>query len=106
MSAAEDQPESDEPSADEIAQMRAATPDEAKAVDELILRECSLRWRKVAMVVGNLLAEFDGKFGHLPSAYIQTRMQALEEVGGVEIAGDIWAMRHSEIRLVTPRNEA
>lgn len=106
MTNAEEQPESYEPSAEEIAQMRAATPDEARAMDELILRECSEHWRKVAMVVGKLLDEFDRAFAHLPLAYIQARRQELEDAGSVEIAGDVWAMRHSEIRKLGPQNEA
>lgn len=84
--------------------MRAATPDEALAVDKLILRECLPHWRKVAMVVGKLLNEFESAFAHLPLAYVQARMQELEDAGAVEIVGDVWAMRHSEIRLVEPRN--
>lgn len=106
MNSAEELPKSDEPTADEIAQMRAATPEEAAAVDKLIRRECAAHWRKVAMVVGKLLNEFDTQFEHLPYAYIQARMQELEGAGEVEIAGDVWAMRHSEIRLVAPRHAA
>lgn len=106
MSHTENLPESDEPSADEIAQMRAATPVEAAAVDKLIVRECAAHWRKVAMVVGKILNEFDADFSHLPFAYIQARMQELEDAGAVEIAGDVWAMRHSEIRLVAPQHAA
>lgn len=86
--------------------MRAATPTEAQAVDGLVLRECSARFQKVAMVVAQLLEEFDTNFPHLPLAYIQARMQELEDAGLVEIAGDVWSMRHSEIRLVKQRSEA
>ena len=106
MSSTEEQPDSYEPSAEEIAQMRAATPQEARAVDELILRECSPQWRKVAMVVGKILDDFDREFGHLPLAYVQARMQELADAGSIEIAGDVWAMRHSEIRTLLPQNGA
>ena len=44
----EEQPESYEPTAEEIARMRAATPAEGEGVDAMILRECSGRFRKVA----------------------------------------------------------
>jgi hypothetical protein len=98
----DEQPEEYEPTPEEIAQMRAATPAEAQAVDSMILRECSARFQKVAMVVGQLLNEFDASFPHLPLAYVQARMQELEDGGLVEIAGDVWSMRHSEVRLVMP----
>lgn len=85
--------------------MQSATPDEAALVDAFILRECSPRWSKVAMVVGRLLDEFEASLPHLPFAYVQARMQELEDAGAVEIAGDVWAMRYSEIRLVVRRSE-
>lgn len=97
--------DSDEPSAEEIAQMRSATPVEAAWVDAIILRECSPDWSKVALVVGRLLDEFETALPHLPFAYMQARMQELEDAGAVEIAGDVWAMRYSEVRLVVRRNE-
>ncbi len=80
--------------------MRSAMPEEACIVDAMILRECTSRWLKVAMVVGNILEKFHSAFPHLPLAYIQARMQELEDTGVLEIAGDVWAMRHSEVRLV------
>ena len=88
-----------EPSDEEIAQMRAASPAEAAAVDTLILRECSDRWQKVAKIVGDLIKEFDQAYPHLPFAYIQARMDELEDMGKVEIVGNVWSMRYSEIRL-------
>ena len=88
-----------EPSEEEIALMRAATTEEGQAVDAMILGECSRHWQKVAKIVGNLLDVFDTTYGHLPFAYLQARMQKLEDLGRVEIAGGVWAMRFSEIRL-------
>jgi hypothetical protein len=85
--------------------MRAATALEGQGVDALILRECSNRWQKVAKIVGDLLDEFDRAYGHLPLAYLQARMQKLEDLGKVEIAGDVWAMRFSEIRLIDPQSK-
>lgn len=95
-----------EPTDEEIAQMRSATPEEGAAVDAMILRECSARWQKVAFVVGQLLDEFEGTYEHLPFAYIQARMQELEDRAELEIAGDVWAMRHSEVRLAARSSEA
>ena len=106
MTSTDEHTASDEPSAEEIAQMRAATESEAQVVDALVLRECDLRWQKVARVVGCVSGEFDAALPHLPFAYIQARMQALEDAGLVEIAGDVWSMRHSEIRKLGAQNAA
>ena len=88
-----------EPTEEEIAQMRASSQEEREAVQAMVLRECSERWQKVAKIVGDLLHEFKRTYEHLPVAYLQATMQKLEDLGKVEIAGDVWAMRYSEIRL-------
>jgi hypothetical protein len=97
----DEKPQEYVPTEEEIAEMRSATPVEAAAVDKLILEQCSERFRKVAMVAGKLLNDFEASFPHLPLAYVLARMQELEDEGLVEIAGDVWYMRHSEIRLLT-----
>jgi hypothetical protein len=94
-----------EPTEEEIAQMRSATPAEHQSVDAMILGECSNRWQKVAKIVGNLFEQFDRAYPHLPLAYLQARMQKLEDLGQVEIVGDVWAMRFSEIRLVNAESK-
>jgi hypothetical protein len=88
-----------EPTEEEIAQILASTPEERAAVEAMVLRECSDSWQKVAKVVGSLHDEFERSHSHLPLAYLQATMEKLDELGKVEIAGDVWAMRHSEIRL-------
>ena len=96
---AEGSSEPDEPTVEELAAMRAATPLEAAAVDALVLGACDHRWRKVAMVVGALLDRFDSGYPHLPFVYLQARMLELEDQGRLEVRGDVMAMRHSEVRL-------
>jgi hypothetical protein len=93
-----------EPTEEEIAQIVASSPEERVAVQALVLRECSGRWQKVAKIVGDLLEEFDRAYPHLPVAYLQAAMQKLEDLGKVEIAGDVWAMRSSEIRLIEQKS--
>jgi len=95
-----------EPTEEEISQMIASSPEERSAVQALVLRECSERWQKVAKIVGDLLDEFERTHPNLPFAYLQATMQKLEDLGKVEIVGDVWAMRYSEIRLVQPRSGA
>jgi len=88
----------DGPSESDITAMRAASAEEAREVDAMILRVLSARWMKVAMVVGLLMKEFEERFEHLPLAFVQARMQELEDLRKLEIAGDVWSMRTSEVR--------
>jgi len=102
----DERPYGSEPTAEEIARMRGATQAEAAAVDVMLLRQCSPRFQKVAMIVGKLLDDFDSRFPHLPFTYMQARLQELEDAGRIEIAGDVWLMRHSEVRLLNGPSEA
>ncbi len=96
---ADDEENDDEPTPEELAQMRQATAADAAAVDALILQSCTERWRKVVMVVGTSLKEFDAKFPHLPYVYMPVRIIELEQSGELEVQGDPMAMRFSEVRL-------
>lgn len=89
----------DEPTMDELEQMRRATPAEGAAMDALILEKCSSRWSKAAMIVGSLLSKFDETLPHLPYIYMPIRMLELEKRGLIEIQGDVLKIRSSEIRL-------
>ncbi|WP_056666379.1 DUF3658 domain-containing protein [Rhizobacter sp. Root1221] len=91
-----------EPDQEEIELMRAATDAQGDAVDQLVLRECTNRWEKVAKIVGNLIPEFEQSFPHLPFVYMLARMDELEDLGKLEVAGNVWSMRYSEIRLLQP----
>jgi hypothetical protein len=91
-----------EPTDEEIAQMLSSSSEERAGAQALVLQECSDHWQKVAKIVGDLLAEFNQSYPHLPFAYLQATMQKLEDLGKVEIVGDVWAMRYSEIRLAKP----
>jgi len=94
-----DEENDDDPTPEELAQIRRATPADAAAVDALVLQSCTDRWRKVAMVVGTSLKEFDEKFPHLPYVYMPVRIIAMEQSGALEVQGDAMAMRFSEVRL-------
>ncbi len=95
----------DDPTPEESAQMRRATAADAAAVDALILQSCTDRWRKVAMVVGNSLEEFDAKFPHLPYVYMPVRIIAMEQSGALDVQGDAMAMRFSEVRLAEGKHD-
>jgi hypothetical protein len=95
-----------EPTDEELVQMRSATTSEAAEVDALIVALCSSSWKKVALIVGQMLDTFDQKYQHLPYCYIQARIDALEDNLVLEVQGDPWAMRHSEVRLASGRSAA
>jgi hypothetical protein len=101
--ASDDEERDDDPTPEELAQMRRATADDAAAVDALILQSCTHRWRKVAMVFATSLNEFDAKFPHLPYVYMPVRIIAMEQSGVLEVHGDAMAMRFSEVRLAGGR---
>jgi Protein of unknown function len=94
-----DEADDDEPSPEEWALMRQATPAEAAAVDALVLGQCTDHWQKVAMVVGSSLDDYDARFSHLPYVYMQVRLLDLIERGRIECQGDVMSMRTSEVRL-------
>ena len=96
---ADDEENDDDPTPEELVQMQRATAADAAAVDALILQSCTDRWRKVAMVVGTSLKEFDAKFPHLPYVYMPVRIIEMEHSGTLEVQGDPMAMRFSEVRL-------
>jgi len=102
----DDSQDDDEPTKEELDQIRRATSADAAAVDALILEKCSSRWGKVAMIVGSLLDEFEDKFPHLPYVYMPIRMLELEDRGLIEINGDALAIRSAEVRLSGNTNAA
>jgi Protein of unknown function len=92
-------PDEEEPSAEELAEIRCATPADAAGVDALILSNCTQHWRKVAMVMGTSLDEFEARFPGLPFIYLQLRIQDLARRGLLEAQGNVMSIRFSEIRL-------
>ena len=87
-----------EPTLEELALVKLATQEDAETVDALILGRCTEQWRKVAMVVGSSLDEYDMKFPNLPYVYMQLRILELVSHGALESQGDVMAMRFSEVR--------
>ncbi|MEO5795755.1 MAG: DUF3658 domain-containing protein [Rhodoferax sp.] len=95
----DDEENDDQPTPEELAQIRRATLADAAAVDALILQNCTDRWRKVAMVVGTALEEFDAKFPYLPYVYMPVRILEMARSGVLEVQGDAMDMRSSEVRF-------
>lgn len=67
-------------------------------VDELILDSASDRWRKVAFVVGAVLAEVGNEAPELNDEEVANRVRNLVSDGLLESRGDLDRIRYSEIR--------
>ncbi|HEY1396411.1 DUF3658 domain-containing protein [Roseateles sp.] len=91
---------------EELAAMRALTPAEVSQVDALLLGASSTRWQKVALVIARVMNDFEQKFPDLPFEFLSYRVQELEGLGALEVAGDPFRPRFSEIRLQQPASGA
>ena len=98
----DDDEEDEEPTAEELAQIRLATPADTSAVDSLVLSHCPHQWTKVATVVGASLDDFEAACPRLPYVYLQLRIAEMVRQGLLEAQGDVMAMRHAEIRRPPP----
>ncbi|GEP12702.1 DUF3658 domain-containing protein [Methylobacterium gnaphalii] len=67
------------------------------SVDDLIIRIATVRWQKVAVVVGKIMTIRRNFFDEA----IAARVIALVESGVLEAQGDLSKMRFSEVRLAT-----
>lgn len=88
--------------------MRSLPPSKVAEADSLLLSICTEDWQKVARLVGHLLDAFEHGFPDIPLEFLSYRLQQLEEAGAVEIIGDPFRIRESEVRLAYPsiKNEA
>ena len=68
-------------------------------VDSLILSLAKTQWRKVAMIIGQVLGEC-GRMGiNIDEHGVAERICALVEDGQLEAQGDLSRWRHSEVKL-------
>jgi Protein of unknown function len=68
-------------------------------VDGLILSFAKVQWRKVAMIISQVLSECRRRGVDVDEDGIAERICALVEDGQVEAQGDLSRWRHSEIKL-------
>jgi hypothetical protein len=69
-------------------------PSRAAAIDAEILKAVTSTWRKVAYIVGTVMAEI-----REPDIVVAQRVKALAAAGLLESRGNLGRMRYSEIRL-------
>ena len=68
-------------------------------VDGLILSFAKVQWRKVAMIIGQVLGEC-GRLGiSIDEHGVAQRICALVEGGQLEAQGNLSRWRHSEVKL-------
>jgi hypothetical protein len=68
-------------------------------VDGLILSFAKVQWRKVAMVIGQVLDECRRLGINIDEHGVAERIRALVEGGQLEAQGDLSRWRHSEVKL-------
>lgn len=79
---------------EERAAMRALTPAEVSRVDALLLGASSTRWQKVALILGRVMNDFEQRFPDVPFEFLSHRVQELEGLGILEVAGDPFRPRN------------
>jgi len=77
-------------------------PEELMAIDDVILANCSVQFRKVARVVGGTMQQNAAKDKHLPDIFYAQRIYKLVEMGKLISQGKPGYMRFCEVRLPSP----
>ena len=73
--------------------------------DPLLLSHLTQEWQKAAMVIGNALTDFwDTNLLQTGDLVLAARLRALASAGVVESQGNLFKIRHSEVRLPTARH--
>jgi hypothetical protein len=70
-----------------------------QAVDRLILSVAQAQWRKVAMILSQVIAARGGRGDDAELEYVAQRVRTLVENGRLQAQGDLSKWRHSEVRL-------
>jgi len=72
---------------------------EIEAIDNALLANTSVHWRKVARVVSATMLELPIRVEGIPDSYYSQRIQKLVNDGLLESQGNLSYMRYSEIRI-------
>ena len=79
--------------------VESLSPETILAIDEVLLRNVSTQWRKVARVVGTTMSFPPGRVTGIPDTYYAERIRELVKHGLLDSRGDLMRMRYSEVRL-------
>ena len=78
------------------------TPVQLAEIDAALVRACSPRSRKLAMVVASAMDDLPQRIDGLPDVFYARRVSAMVSSGKLEAIGDLRRMRYSGVRLVAP----
>ena len=74
---------------------------EIETIDNALLANTTLQWRKVARVVATTMNSLPCRVVGIPDSYYSQRIQQLVSAGLLESQGNLSYMRYSAIRLPT-----
>jgi len=93
-------PQPDEPlSSEQQVLVDDLAPGELKAIDDVILANCSVQFRKVARVVGGVMETNAAAGKRTPATFYAQRVYKLVEMGKLISEGKLGYMRFCEVRL-------
>jgi hypothetical protein len=92
-------------SGDETVRVARLSKRDVQSIDEALLAEASVQWRKVARVVGGAMGKQRTRVPGIPDTYYAQRVRHLVERGLLESDGDLHHMGRSEVRLPAKREE-
>lgn len=78
---------------------------EIQLIDQALLSNASLHWRKVARIVGFTIMYHPNSISGIPDIFYASRVRKLVEDGQLESEGDLRCMRFSEVRLPIAKTE-
>jgi hypothetical protein len=82
----------------ELAFVSRLTDNDLRFIDEALLAEADLQWRKVARVIGRAMSRPTHVQG-VPDVFYAQRVRRLVEAGQLESQGNLAYLRFSEVRL-------
>ena len=88
--------------AEEQAAVDNLSDPDAQAIDAAILGNASVRWRKVALVVGLTEDVLKSRYPHLSYVFYAQRLCRLVKKGQLDSQGNVLHMRFGEVRLPPP----
>ena len=84
---------------EELRKVERLSAHEVATIDQALLANAALQWRKVARVVGTSMTSLDSRVAGIPDVYYSQRVANLVSEGQLESQGNLRRMRFSEVRL-------
>ena len=84
---------------EELSKVERLSAHEVAKIDQALLANAALQWRKVARVVGTSMTSLDSRVAGIPDVYYSQRVAKLVSEGQLESQGNLRRMRFSEVRL-------